>query len=508
MGKSNIMKKQKIFSFFYIPLALVILLLFSYLSVSSSNLNKDSASTDNTLIFLGNKNIAPIIFEEKGVAKGVVVDIVRELGKKIDSKIQVEAIEWEEAQKKVLAGDADALLQINPNPGRELLYDFSYELLKSEFSIFIKNGNTNINTVYDLKNKKTGVESGGYPYQLLSNYEGINIVIIPDWKAGFYMLQSGGIDAIVVDRWIGEYELARSRVDGIQIIECPIEISYSRIAVKKGNSELLNLINSGLKAMNDDGTMADILSNWRGKRVVYFTEEYVNRTIFYFFITILAVILLFTILVINRVKRLNTKLEQEVKKRTRELNDTNKKLQKANEQLKKFSMVDGLTNIPNRRYFDRALQKTWNISKREKMPLALIMLDIDYFKNYNDTYGHLAGDQSLIKVANVIKNNLKRPGDFVARFGGEEFVVLLFNTTEDGALAIAENLRSGVESLDIKNEGSIQKVITISLGISVTIPGNILNPENLIEAADQAMYQAKKEGRNRVVVSSLIRNKK
>jgi len=375
----------------------VVFILLLHLSVTSAYSNNYYNDDSKTLIFLGDKKIAPILYEEKGIAKGVVVDITRALSNKIGAKIEIKAIEWEEAQNKVLSGDADALLQINPNPEREKLYDFSNELLKSEFSIFVKSGNTDINTINNMQEKKVGVEAGGYPFRLLSNYEGINIVIIPDWKSGFQMIKSGEIDAIVVDRWIGEYELAQSKVTGIQVVEEPIETSYSRIAVKKGNEQLLNSINAGLKTLNEDGTMADILSYWRGKRVVYLTEEYINRIYLNTFIAILIVILLISVYWINRFRKLNLKLESDVRERTRELHDTNRRLQKANNKLEKFSMLDGLTNISNRRFFDNTFQKAWNISLRERMPLALIILDIDYFKSYNDTYGHLAGDQCLKK---------------------------------------------------------------------------------------------------------------
>jgi len=484
-------------------LILITILLLLILYIANTFYNNPSDNLE-ALLFLGNKNLAPIIYEENGIAKGVVVDITKALADKVVVKIDVKATDWEEAQKKVLSGDADALLQINSNPERELIYDFSDELLKSEFSIFIRNGNTEINSVNDLKDKNVGTEAGGYPYRLLNSYEGINIVIIPDWTSGFKMIKAGEIDAIVVDRWIGEYELAQGRVTGIQVIEQPVEISYSRIGVKKGNTELLNSINAGLKMLKEDGTMADILSNWRGKRVVYVTEEYINRTILYTLIVILIAILLLTILGIQRVKKLNIKLEQEVNKRTRELSEVNKRLLRANEKLKEFSMVDGLTNISNRRYFDRALQKSWNISMRENLPLSMIMIDIDFFKNYNDTYGHLAGDQCLIKVANLIKNTLNRPGDFVARYGGEEFVVLLYNTPEDGAVIIAEKIRSGVEDLNINNEGSLLNIVTVSLGVATIIPGQNRDPETLVEAADQAMYRAKKHGRNKVVRNSAM----
>jgi diguanylate cyclase (GGDEF)-like protein len=490
MRKVQLNKKRVLFIFILIALALLLCLLFAFLSSDDDNDNAE------TIVFLGNEKIAPIIYAEKGIAKGVAVDIAKEIGEKIGYRVVVNAIDWENAQKKVLSGEADALLQINPNSEREKLYDFSDELLKSEFSIFIKSGSS-IKTVNDLKNMTVGVEGGGYPYHLLQKYEEINISIIPDWDTGFHMVKSGELDAIVVDRWIGEYELAQNKVKEIQVIEEPIEIHNSRIAVKKGNEELLNLINVGLKELNEDGTMANIIRDWQGKKVIYFTQESIRNTLLYITIVFLILILLISLYWVNRFRELSKKLELDVMQRTQELNDTNELLWKANTKLERISMVDGLTNISNRRHFDIFLHKVWSISMREKLPLALIMIDIDNFKLYNDTYGHLAGDKCLKIVADVIKDTIKRPGDFVARFGGEEFVVLLSNTRENGAATVAEEIRVKIEKLGIRNK-ELGSFITVSLGVAAKIPNEDISSDILINSADRAMYQSKKDGRNRV----------
>lgn len=480
----------------YFIIFIIVIILLALLVKANLTL-KDEFENSDTIIFLGNEGIAPILYNEKGRAKGVAVDIAKALGKKTGHKIEVRGVDWDEAQNMLLLEEADALLQINPNPEREKIYDFSDELLESEFSIFIKSGNISIKKVDDLRNKTVGIESGGYPYTLLENYDGINIEIITDWQKGFQDVASGKLDAIVVDRWIGEYELAESRVKGIQIIDQPIEFQYSRIAVKKGNKELLSLINTGLKEINEDGTMAEILSKWKEKRVIYLTEERLRSTFLYSIIIVLGLILLISLYWINKLSKLSKKLESDVKQRTQELHNSNKLLRKANAELEKISMSDGLTTIPNRRCFDVVFQKTWDISLKEGKPLAIIMIDIDNFKLFNDTYGHLAGDQCLKSVAEGIKSIIKRKGDLVARFGGEEFVVMLSNNTEDGAAMVAEDMRMKIESLQIKNQ-KVDSVITISLGVAATIPRDDMCPYDLINWADKALYQGKEEGRNKV----------
>ncbi|WP_458414836.1 PAS domain S-box protein [Schinkia sp. CFF1] len=175
------------------------------------------------------------------------------------------------------------------------------------------------------------------------------------------------------------------------------------------------------------------------------------------------------------------------------------KLKEANDKLMRISQLDGLTEIPNRRYYEEILSKEWKDAVRYARPISLIMLDIDYFKVYNDTYGHLIGDTCLKQVANTLKNVLHRPSDFIARYGGEEFSVILPETDESGAAFVAETLRSSIAELCIPHEHSkVKPVVTISVGVATVIPDKNLHYESLIKVADNALYRAKENGRNRV----------
>ena len=172
------------------------------------------------------------------------------------------------------------------------------------------------------------------------------------------------------------------------------------------------------------------------------------------------------------------------------------------EHLSNLAIHDGLTGIYNRRYFDETLAREWKRTMREKAPLSLIMLDIDYFKKYNDTYGHQAGDECLRQVATTISGALRRPADMAARYGGEEFVVVLPNLKLEDSAKFGETIRAKIEALKMEHKQSdANPFITVSLGIASVVPSSISSYEELVGAADKALYSAKNKGRNRVCVA-------
>ncbi|MBE9226787.1 PAS domain S-box protein [Phormidium sp. LEGE 05292] len=175
----------------------------------------------------------------------------------------------------------------------------------------------------------------------------------------------------------------------------------------------------------------------------------------------------------------------------------------ANAELKRLACLDGLTQVANRRHFNEYLEREWRRMIREQNPIALILCDIDYFKLYNDTYGHLAGDSCLQQVADAIQRAVQRPADLVARYGGEEFAVILPNTNTEGALTVAEKIRTYVAALQISHqESQTSKYVTLSLGVAVTIPCLEFSYQELIRRADLGLYEAKSQGRDRIILKS------
>ena len=197
---------------------------------------------------------------------------------------------------------------------------------------------------------------------------------------------------------------------------------------------------------------------------------------------------------------------EQLQHRVEELRDTqhqllrqNDLLDHANRSLEELSLADALTGIANRRFFDKSLEEEWRRARRTALPLALVMLDIDHFKDLNDQHGHPAGDAWLRAVALHLRESVHRTGDVVARYGGEEFAVLLPNTSAEGTILVAEQLRRGIETLRVEEAGGVG--VTASFGVASLVPSSD-EASNLVQLADDALYTAKRDGRNRIAVSA------
>ena len=172
-------------------------------------------------------------------------------------------------------------------------------------------------------------------------------------------------------------------------------------------------------------------------------------------------------------------------------------LERLARKLERMSNQDGLTGLANRRCFDDVLVKEWVRNGREDLPIGLLMIDIDHFKQYNDALGHVNGDGCLCAVAKALQEAVNRPGDLVARYGGEEFAIILPNTTHQGAKAVADNIHANLAQSGLGHpDSTVSCSVTVSIGVAAGIPTCETSPEHLLEAADRALYQAKDSGRN------------
>jgi diguanylate cyclase (GGDEF)-like protein len=189
-----------------------------------------------------------------------------------------------------------------------------------------------------------------------------------------------------------------------------------------------------------------------------------------------------------------------VEQRTQELGQVNQRLAQANLELRRLSMHDPLTDVPNRRRFDEVLRHEWRWGARTHKTMAVLLVDLDHFKALNDTHGHPYGDECLRKVGRALSGALTHAADFVARYGGEEFAVVLPDTDAAGAARAGEALRAAIAALGIRNDGAPNGLLTLSVGVAVAVPDIEQAPGILVDVADAALYRAKREGRDRVAV--------
>lgn len=182
----------------------------------------------------------------------------------------------------------------------------------------------------------------------------------------------------------------------------------------------------------------------------------------------------------------------------------NQELQAAYKKIEEAALTDKLTGIPNRRFLEFTMKKSWPIAQRAHFLVAIMIIDIDYFKEYNDKYGHLEGDNCLMQIAKVINESVRRRGDFCARYGGDEFIAVLFDTLSDAAKNIAIEIKNGIAALQMPNKLSqVSEYVTVSIGLASTVPDGVGDYYMLIDAADKALYQSKKHGKNQITTVNI-----
>jgi len=310
---------------FYIVLCLFLILFFNTATYSQTSKSFEGNGTpDNSVLFLGNKTLPPMIYMKNDQPVGIIVDLAEALRSRMRHSVSLKYMNWSKAQQLVLEGKADALLQINPSEKRKKIYDFSDPLLESEFSVFISFDREGVYDISDLKGLQIGVEEKGLPIQILRQNPLIKIVVIPDIISGFHLLAEGKVDAVVVDRWVGSFVLAENNLNKIRIAGEAIDKRNSAIAVRKGNTKLLADINKALAEIKEDGTYTAILAKWEPKEIVFQTKDQVFRQK----IVLAAVLCVLFIMIISGIFLLN-----EIKKRKKVIRD----LEKALSDVKKLS---------------------------------------------------------------------------------------------------------------------------------------------------------------------------
>jgi diguanylate cyclase (GGDEF)-like protein len=457
----------------------LVLLCASQGNSQSAGANAEKAPGDTDLIFLGNHQLPPMSSIQEGKPVGVIVDLARALQKRIPHNVRVEFINWSQAQQLVLNGAADALLHINPSENRKHIFDFSDPLLESEFCIFMSTQHFK-KELSRLQGFRIGVEKAGLPEEILPNNCLTDIVIIPTLQQGFEMLENGSLDIMIADRWTGSYILAVNKMEEI-FIYGTVDQNNSAIAVKKGNAGLLSDINKALAEIKKDGTYARIMRKWEPKKIVFQTKEEIfkQKIVFISLITIIILVILIIIILIVEIN----------------------KRKKFNEKLKEYSTKDSLTGLLNRRSIKSIIESEIYRKKRYDTPTSLLLVDIDFFKEINDQYGHAIGDNVLSTLAHIFRENTRKT-DSIARWGGDEIAIVAANTTIEDAVLLAESIRKNVKAHAFEEIDHI----TLSIGVS-----EYSSNESYLEwykRTDKALYEAKSKGRNRVCADYIHLNKK
>jgi diguanylate cyclase (GGDEF)-like protein len=310
-------------------------------------------------------------------------------------------------------------------------------------------------------------------------------------KNAMYALEHGEIDLVMASKnrllsFLNFYDLSLFKANFM--FDYPYESTFG---FHKDQTILCSIMDKALPLVG----IHMITEQWLTKTYDYRVKLMEAQRPWLIGATMLSSVILALILVmLYRSRNEEKQLESLVLKRTAELNEQRKLFEY-------MSLTDPLTGLPNRRNLDMRLDIEWRIALREKQQISFLMVDIDHFKNYNDQYGHQQGDEVLRTIAKTIKRTPKRPGDFVARWGGEEFAVLLSNTNSAGALKIAEAIRANVEKMNVPLSNGIVVKLTVSVGVNSLVPEQNNSLETFVSAADKELYKAKEAGRNRVCVS-------
>lgn len=352
----------------------------------------------------------------------------------------------------------------------------------TELSIILQTYHGNLaNTVYKAKNSEIS------PSELKSQISNAIHTIDNEWK---------------------NYESHFKRDEELQYIE------YTALEIKATNIYFSKI----LKALEDGYDIKDILINNFEKKIAHI-HQVVNKLITYevnvatyerkrfleVYDSMLIQVGSILIMVIFGVMLISYYVFKSIQNDQTALEITTKKLKRANKKLENVSYTDSLTSLYNRRYFNLVYDRELKRARRTHSYITFMMLDIDYFKQYNDTYGHIEGDFALKSVAKVLKDSLKRPGDFVFRLGGEEFGVLLADTDESNSARLARDICDAVRGREIKHENSkVNEFVTISIGVACCIADDALNDEILITRADEMLYKAKDSGRDRYNITTNV----
>lgn len=470
---------------------------------------------------------APFVFlDSNDSPAGLAHDYMRLIEAKLGVQFKQRRFSsLEDIFQKVRGGEVHIVNAVTSTPARTKFLSMTEPYVSVPNVIIVNKGRSGQMPEYELSGLKVSLVKSYAITEHMTN-RGLHFIpdLVPDDLAALLNVSFGRSDAAVIDLATASYLISEKGIANLRVAG---EVAYDiRLSIGTPLNEpvLHGILQKGLAAITEAERL-EIKNRW-----INATQ---NQSIFedrQFWIVLgsvlaVALAILTVILAWNRTLRrqvairtealvkeqdalresqasnltfvtlYNQELERQIAERTADLSEANRKLQQLSE-------IDELTGIANRRKFDIELEMEWRRAIREKQPLALLMLDIDHFKGYNDLYGHQEGDRCLQSVAEVLRTVMQRAGDLVARYGGEEFVAILPGLSAESAAEVAEKIRLAVEQMHMPHpENMPTAVVTISIGVAATTPDQDARPSVLLHQADANLYQAKREGRNRVVTA-------
>ena len=481
-------------------------------------LSNDEISTLNSLPVLRVRigDYPPFHFNDEGMAKGLGVEYIALISEIYKLDVDFIAMTYKDSFESMKENN-DIAIQAgwHFNYERNEIAIFTQPYVTSPYVIFKRIDSPKILGMDDLTNKKIVIEDGYAIHRILEKRSPkLTLHKVKTSTQALESLSSGESEIYIGNLMVGYYLIKSLGLSNIEVT-APTQIppNVLHLATRKDLPKLAALIDKVISAMTDEEHR--ILKNhWLNIEVKGLISM---RDVFRYSSLVIAIVSTFLVVIgIFSIRRLRQEvktrkrverslskarnsLEEDVKSRTRELSLAYEELKQSNAKLESMSVHDSTTGISNRRKFDQTLTVEWRYSTRTQSNLSLIMIDIDYFKQYNDSYGHLKGDECLKKIAILLESAVTRKTDLVARYGGEEFVILLHDTNIEEATKIAEKCRHLVIENNITHKDSnVADYLTISLGVCSITPSPNSEPEMLIKAADTLLYKAKENGRNRV----------
>jgi len=481
------MKKQILLS------CLALLLVFAFPAMSVDN--KTNGQT-YVLRIAGDNNHPPYEYvDTNGNYKGFNVDIMRAIAIELGIEIELIPMEWNEALRALEENKVDAIQGMSKTNAREKLFTFTSSTINNSQAIFVLKNTNFISEIEDLPGARVSFQNGDVSQELIKNTSGIVMVPKSDQESAMNALLDGKADAFIGNRYTGLYYLQKQKkADLIKIVGEPLcEVQYGP-AVLKENFYVAELINQGIDRINKNGIYDKIYKKWFGENLIspsYILQMYKQEIILVFSII--------TLIIVSFISW-NKKLKSEVLKRTSELEEANKDLIEQQEEIHSLAHYDTITGLPNRLYFVKTLENAIISSKKDNTVLAILNLDLDRFKQINDTLGHDIGDNVLQLTGERISEVIKEK-DFLARVGGDEFFVLVKDIDPiNGRAEVIKTAEAIINNFEapykIKN---YELFLTTSIGISMYPKGGI-DFQGLMKTSDLAMYKAKENGGNKYYI--------